>query len=97
MVTFLWIFITILLKWLPHTANYSAEIVMTVYLARRYSWLRASVLAVMTATVSDLGLALFHGYPAWGMWAIINDLTLIAIVALFAKPRIKLIYMTVLF
>jgi hypothetical protein len=92
MATFLWILVTILLKWLPHTANYSAEIAMTVYLARQYSWRRASLLMVMTVTLSDLGLAAFYGYPAWGNWAIINDLTLMAIIALCAKPRIKLKY-----
>ena len=39
----IWIILTIMAKWLPHTANYSPEIAMTVYLASRYGFLTASL------------------------------------------------------
>ncbi len=82
--TMLWALLTIICKWLPHTANYSPEIAMTVYLARRYSFLKAALLTVAIVEIADIGLALLYAYPAVGLWSIVNAVTLLLIVAIFA-------------
>lgn len=79
-----WALLTILCKWLPHSANYSPEIAMTVYLASRYSFLKAALLTIVIVEIADIGLAVLHAYLAFGLWSLINALTLLFIVAIFA-------------
>lgn len=93
--TLLWIIGTLIAKWLPHTANYSPEIVMTVYLASRYPFIIASFLTLMTVEIADLGLALLYHYPFWGWWSFFNALSLLCIVGLFAKPWFKIFILDV--
>ena len=87
---FLWIIGTLIAKWLPHTANYSPEIAMTVYFASRYRFIVASLLTLITVEIADLGLALLYHYPFGGWWSFFNSLSLLCIIGLFAKPWVKI-------
>jgi hypothetical protein len=87
--TIIWALLTILCKCLPHTANYSPEIAMTVYLASRYSFLKASFLTIAIVEIADVGLALLYGYPAFGLWSIVNAMALLLIIAVFAPSWSK--------
>lgn len=82
--TTLWALVTLICKWLPHTANYSPEIAMTVYFASRYSFLKAGLLTVAIVEIADLGLTVLYDYPAFGLWSIVNAVTLLLIVAIFS-------------
>lgn len=85
----LWMLLTVIAKWLPHTANYSPEIAMTVYLASRYSFVKASILTLLTVSIADLGLAWLYHYPAWGWWSLFNVISLLLITAFFARPWLQ--------
>lgn len=89
MITSTWMVLTIIAKWLPHTANYSPEITMTVYLASRYRFLTASLLTLVTVEIADIGLAVFYHYPAFGWWSLFNAISLLSIVAFFARPWLR--------
>ena len=82
--TTIWALLTLICKWLPHTANYSPEIAMTVYLASRYSFLKAGVLTLIVVEIADIGLAALYDYPAFGLWSVVNAVTLLLIVAIFS-------------
>ncbi len=88
--TTVWALLTLICKWLPHTANYSPEIVMTVYLASRYSFLKAGLLTLVVVEITDIGLAVLQGYPAFGLWSVVNAITLLLIVAIFARSWSKM-------
>ncbi len=88
--TTVWALLTLICKWLPHTADYSPEIAMTVYLASRYSFLKAGLLTLAVVEIADSGLSLLHGYPAFGLWSIVNAITLLLIIAIFAHPWSKM-------
>ena len=85
----IWIILTIMAKWLPHTANYSPEIAMTVYLASRYGFLTASLLTLVTVEIADIGLAVFYHYPVFGWWSLFNAVSLLCIIVFFARPWFK--------
>ena len=89
-VSLVWIIGTLIAKWLPHTANYSPEIAMTVYFASRYRFIMASLLTLITVEIADLGLALLYHYPFWGWWSFFNALSLLCIIAIFAKSWVKI-------
>jgi hypothetical protein len=88
--TILWTLLTLICKWLPHTANYSPEIAMTVYLASRYSFLKAGLLTLAVVEIADIGLSVLHGYPVFGLWSVVNAITLLLIIALFANSSSKM-------
>ncbi len=88
--TILWTLFTLICKWLPHTANYSPEIAMTVYFASRYSFLKAGLLALAVVEIGDIVLAVLQGYPAFGLWSIVNAVTLLLIIALCARSWSKI-------
>lgn len=88
--TTLWALLTVICKWLPHSANYSPEITMTVYFATRYPFLKAGLLTLAVVEIADIGLAVGHGYPAFGLWSIGNAVTLLLITALFARSWLQM-------
>jgi hypothetical protein len=88
--TTVWALLTVICKWLPHTANYSPEIAMTVYLASRYSFLKAGILTLVVVEIADSGLSVLHGYPAFGLWSVVNAIILLLIVAIFAHSWSKM-------
>ncbi|MBY0377727.1 MAG: hypothetical protein K2Q33_04095 [Gammaproteobacteria bacterium] len=85
----IWMVLTVIAKWLPHTANYSPEIAMTVYLASRYRFLTASLLTLITVEIADIGLALFYHYSVLGWWSLFNAISLLLIIGFFARPWLK--------
>jgi hypothetical protein len=58
---------------------------MTVYFASRYSFLKAGLLTLAIVEIADIGLAVLYGYPVFGLWSVANAVTLLLIIALFAR------------